>query len=181
MTLVVAMASSLLLLLLGLNTRRQRKIAKLEKQVVHLQKKIEIAAKFLCEYAILQENARAMINRIRAKDDKLGEGYEQMMKEGQLCFNNLYENLFTEEELSKTLCVNIEFELFTHSDRLLLIMLTNDISNVHIAALLNINLINLKHRKYYLKRKIEKNATIENNFIVLLLLLVLDILIFQWS
>lgn len=39
MTLVVAMASSLLLLLLGLNTRRQRKIAKLEKQVVHLQKK----------------------------------------------------------------------------------------------------------------------------------------------
>lgn len=109
-----------------------------------------------------------MINRIRAKDDKLGEGYEQMMKEGQLCFNNLYENLFTEEELSKILGIHIGFEGFTHSDRLLLVMLASDISNKHIAALLNISPLNLKHRKYYLRKKIENNSTIENNFIILL-------------
>lgn len=166
--LIVVMMSILLLLVLRNINHKKRKIVNLKEQVIDLQKKIEVYSNFLCEYAFLQENAKAMINRLRSKDGKLGEEYDQMMKKGQHRLNNLTENLFTKEDLSKILGVNIDFEFFTQNDRLFLVMLANDISNEQIAALLNVSLINLKHRKYYLKRKIEKYATVENNFILLL-------------
>lgn len=168
MTLVVIIVFSLFLLLLELNFRKQRKIVKLKNEVVLLQKKLEITAKFLCEYSFLHENAKTMINRIRTKDGKLGDDYEQMMKKGKFRLNNITVNLFTKEELFKILGVNIDFELFTQTDRLFLVMLANNIPNENIAAILNTNLNNLKHKKSYLKRKIEQKATLENNFIILL-------------
>lgn len=142
----------------------------MQEQTTRQQKILGVSAQFLSEYAALQEKAREMINRIRTKDNKLGDDYEQMLKEGQQHFNELADRLFTEEELKKLFDIRSGLEVFSQTDRLFLIMLASNASNTQIAAMLNTSTNNLKTRKSYLKEKIEKNATEQNNFAQLLTL-----------
>lgn len=179
----------LLLILLALYTSKQRAITRLkqretaeralrlqaeklqmEGEAERLQKMVGISAQFLGRHAVLQEKARKMVNKIRARENKLGEEYEQMLKEGQAHFNSLAESLFTVEELQELFGIRQDLELFTESDRLFLIMLAADAPTAQIAAMLNTTPHNLKTRKSYLKAKIEKNATEQNNFTQLLTL-----------
>ncbi len=142
----------------------------MQEQTTRQQKIAEVSAKFLTEYAALQEKAREMTNRVRAKDGKLGDDYDRMLKEGQQRFNNLAAQQFTAEEFSHILGIDRGLEFLSQTDRLLLFMLATGAPNTQIAAMLNTTAHNLKTRKSYLKEKIEKNATEQNNFAQLLTL-----------
>jgi len=52
----------------------------------------------------------------------------------------------------------------SEGDRLLLAMLAMKLDNSQIAAFLNINSVNLKSRKTYLKKKLKENASSIHNF-----------------
>lgn len=177
------MGALFLLMLFGLYVLKQRTIAglkeretkeellrlqdekkQMERQAARQRKMMEISAQFLSEYAALQKQAREMTNRIRAKENKLGDDYERMLKEGQERFNRLAHRLFTEEEFKKRFSIYRDLEVFSQSDRLFLIMLAANAPTAQIAAMLNTTTNNLKTRKSYLKNKIEKNATPQNNF-----------------
>ncbi|MDO5523683.1 MAG: hypothetical protein Q4G48_06515 [Bacteroidia bacterium] len=139
-------------------------------QAIRQQKIVEVSTRFLAEYAALQEKAKEMTNRVRAKDGRLGDDYERMLKEGQSRFNALAHQQFTETELQKLFGIHQDLEVFSQSDRLFLVMLAANAPNTQIAAMLNTTVHNLKTRKTYLKNKIEKNASPHNNFACLLAL-----------
>lgn len=140
----------------------------IEAQIGKQQKMMEISAQFLSEYSALQEKAREMANKIRAKESKLGDDYDLMFKEGQNRFNNLAHHLFSEDDFKEQFDIHQDLDVFSQSDRLFLIMLAVNTPNQQIAALLNTTTHRLKTRKSYLKTKIEQNATTQNNFSKLL-------------
>lgn len=109
-----------------------------------------------------------MANKIRAKESKLGDDYEFMFKEGQSRFNYLAHCLFSEDDFKEQFNIYEDLEVFSQSDRLFLMMLAVNTPNTQIAAMLNTTPHNLKTRKSYLKTKIKKNATSQNNFAKLL-------------
>lgn len=144
--------------------RLQAEQQKMEEQANRQQRIVEVSAQFLSEYAMLQEKAREITNRIRVRDKKLGDDYEQILKDGQQHFNELADRLFTEKEFKEVSGVCNDLDVFSQSDRLFLIMLASNAPNTHIAAMLNTTTHNLKTRKAYLKEKIIKNSTQQNKF-----------------
>ncbi len=140
----------------------------IEAQTARQQKMMEISVQFLSEYSALKEKAREMTNKIRAKESKLGDDYDLIFKEGQDRFNYLAHHLFSEDDFKEQFNIHQDLDVFSQSDRLFLIMLSVGASNIQIAAMLNTTVHNLKTRKSYLKTKIEKNATSQNNFSKLL-------------
>ena len=134
----------------------------------HQEKMIRTLGNFLSQYASVQEHAKDMTNKIRAKDSKLGDEYDAMLKRGQNDFSQLARELFTKEEFEQQLGVADTCDVFSQSDRLLLLMLAEHTPNEQIAALLNTNTSNLKTRKSYLKKKIIEKATPDNHFEALL-------------
>ena len=150
--------------------RLQLEKEQMEREAERLQKMAEVSARFFGEHAEFQEQARKMANKIRAKESKLGEEYEQMLKEGQSHFSDLASELFTATKLKERFGLDKDLEIFSQSDRLFLIMLSANAPTAQIAAMLNTTPHNLKTRKSYLKAKIEKHATEQNNFAQLLTL-----------
>ncbi len=144
--------------------------ALIRQKAIQQEKMLSVLFRFLGEYATVQEWTREMTNKIRGKDNKLGDEYESMLKKGQERFNRLGNILFTENEFEELFDIHTGLEIFSQSDRLLLIMLSTEASNQQIASLLNTTPHRLKTRKSYLKAKIEENCTSQNNFEQLLAL-----------
>lgn len=119
---------------------------------------------FLKFHAEQQQQIQDMSNKIRSTNSKLGDVYEGMIRAGKREFNQLVDELFTEEDMWRLFDIHDTQGVLTRNDRLMLFMLANNASNSQLAALLNITTANLKAQKSQLKKKIIDNRTIDNGF-----------------
>ncbi len=119
---------------------------------------------FLKFHVEQQQQIQGMSNKIQSANSKLGDVYEGMIRAGKREFNQLVDELFTEEDMWRLFDIHDTQGVLTRNDRLMLFMLANNASNSQLAALLNITTANLKAQKSQLKKKIIDNRTIDNGF-----------------
>lgn len=129
---------------------------------------ISMYVRFLEHYALVNEKARKMINKIRAKDHQLGDEYQAIVQYANIGMRNISESYFTPAGLQEIVGYDVDTSILTSTDRLMLTMFANGIDTRQIAALLNTTTYNLKTRKSYLKNKIKKKASPENGLLKLL-------------
>ncbi len=86
---------------------------------------------------------------------------KKMIEQGKEQFNDLSNQLFLSQISNNLIELSSEQNFLNEGDHLLLAMLAMKLENSQIAAFLNINLVNLKSRKTYLKKKTERKCFID--------------------
>ena len=160
--------------------RRYRKTAQLEKnhatiklmlleqQTEEKRRMISIVLSYLNLHASVHNQILDFTNITRAKDSRLADRFDDLLRNNRLKFNETTQHVFTDDFISNTLGITQGMEILNPSDRLLLFMLAIKAENENIAALLNTTSTNLKSRKSYLKRKIMNNVDNFDNLEALL-------------
>lgn len=150
--------------------RRHRKIAQLEKnhaatkqmqfeqQTEEKRRIISIILSYLNLHATVHNQLLDFTNIARAKNSKLADRLDVLLRNNRLKFNETTQYVFTDEFIGNTLGITQGMEILNPSDRLLLFMLAIKAENEDIAALLNTTPTNLKSKKHYLKKKINNRA-----------------------
>jgi cell division protein FtsL len=146
----------------------------IESQALLLQNKateqshrIKIFSLYLTQYS---ENKQLMslfemkIRGGRRNKNELADDFKKMIEQGKEQFNDLSNQLFLSQISNNLIELSSEQNFLNEGDHLLLAMLAMKLENSQIAAFLNINLVNLKSRKTYLKKKLKENASSINNF-----------------
>ena len=160
--------------------RRQRKTtlidkSKTEAKLILSQQKAEekkrivsVALPYLNLHSSIQNQLLDFSSKVRGKDKKLGDAFDEILKNNKLEFNDTTQQIFTDELMLDVVGISKGLELLTPSDRLLILMLAIEVDNNDIAALLNTTPTNFKSKKSYLKKKIQTNAEKLDNYDFLL-------------
>lgn len=125
---------------------------------------LSIFGNFLAEYGQIQNRLYGITNRIKTKDTSLGEEYENELKMSSRNFQTIAEKLFSHEKLNQQFDIDDAEHILSPSDRMLIFMLSKQIPNDQIAALLNTSTHSLKTRKSVLKKKIVEKVSPDNRF-----------------
>lgn len=150
----------------------ERRRIQLEKELIEQnatqqEKILVVFGKFLSEYGTIQNSLYQMVNRIKSKDAKLGEEFDQEIKHGARKFQVIVNESFS-ENLNEQFNIYDPNHILSSSDRMFLFMLSKQIPNEQIAALFNTSTHNLKTRKSVLKKKIMEKSNPDNKFELLL-------------
>lgn len=151
---------------------RRRKIVRLEQknkeselqlaqqQAFEKERMTRIIIPYLSLYTTYQNELKALTyKKIGVKEGEDSKEYDKIVKIKKENFNKITQHLFTDELLSNVLKTRNGLDKFKLTDRMLLFMLAVGADNSHIVALLNTTPDNLKAKKSYLKKKIQKHAS----------------------
>lgn len=136
----------------------EEKLSLLKQQAEEKRRMISIVLPYLSLHASVHNQLLDFTNITRAKDSRLADRFDDLMRNNRAKFNETTQNVFTDDFISDILGVSRGLEILNPSDRLLLFMLTIEAENEEIVALLNTTPTKLKSRKSYLKKKIQNQA-----------------------
>lgn len=139
----------------------------LQNKATEQNNRIKIFSLFLTQYSENQQLLNSFEMKIRGSrknKDELADDYKKMLQQGKERFSDLSDQLFLSQIFNNLIELSSEQNFLNEGDHFLLAMLAMKLENSQIAAFLNINLVNLKSRKTYLKKKLKENASLVNNF-----------------
>lgn len=139
----------------------------LQNKATEQSNRIKIFSSFLAQYSEHQQLLSSFEMKIRGSHrnmDELADDYKKILQQGKGQFNDLSNQLFLSQIFNNLIELSTEQNFLNEGDHLLLAMLAMKLENSQIAAFLNINMVNLKSRKTYLKKKLKENASLINNF-----------------
>lgn len=188
-TRIFALISLLLILIMSFILfvySKRKRVAKLKNEILQAEKmaiesealmlqnkateqsnRIKIFSSFLAQYSEHQQLLSSFETKIRGSrrnKEELADDYKKILQQGKEQFSDLSNQLFLSQIFNNLIELSSEQNFLSEGDRLLLAMLAMKLDNSQIAAFLNINLVNLKSRKTYLKKKLKENASSINNF-----------------
>ena len=139
----------------------------LQNKATEQSNRIKIFSSFLAQYSEHQQLLNSFETKIRGSrrnKEELADDYKKILQQGKEQFSDLSNQLFLSQIFNNLIEFSSEQNFLSEGDRLLLAMLAMKLDNSQIAAFLNINSVNLKSRKTYLKKKLKENASSIHNF-----------------